>query len=264
MPSPGVDIIRVPLVVDNGELDRLHSWLAPDERARAARFLPVVRRRFVACRGRLRTILGGLLGVQPAEVRFHYGPRGKPELADGGDEGWRFNISHSGDVALVALARSDVGIDLEIESPSHDSSWAELVAPSILGGGELREWTGSLPGTRIRSLLATWVAKEAVLKATGVGIGDGFRRLLLFTSLPAVNLVPGGDARPMTLRPTFDIGSGDHRGPDTLPVHSRWCVCNFQTSPGEHAAFAYAAPEVLARVIEYRPDAVLRARLPQD
>lgn len=258
MPPPGIDIVRVPLVVDDGELARLHSWLAPDERARAARFLPIVRRRFVACRGRLRTILGGVLGVRPAEVRFHYGPRGKPKLAEGGDDGWRFNVSHSADVALVALARTDVGIDVEVESPSHDSSWAELVAPSILGVGELREWIGSLTETKVRSLLAAWVAKEAVLKAAGLGIGDDLRRILLSTPLPAVNLVPGGDTRSLTLRPTFDIDSGGHCGPDVPPALSRWCVCNFETSPGEHAAFACAADEVLIRALEYRPDAALR------
>src|ERR1700750_2685901 len=78
---------------------------APDvlddaERARAARFAHAREgRRWAAARAALRAVLGERLGLEPALVRFTYGPRGKPAA-----EGVRFNLSHAGPLALIAVS----------------------------------------------------------------------------------------------------------------------------------------------------------------
>ncbi len=55
----------------------------------------------------LRRILSGYLGCPPDEVRYSYGPQGKPSLIDEG--GLEFNMSHSGDLALYAVTRGPAG-----------------------------------------------------------------------------------------------------------------------------------------------------------
>src|SRR4051812_15630768 len=100
-----------------GEAERL---LVPSERERAARFAAAADgRRWAAARGILRALLGALTDADPHALRFAEGPHGKPALAVGPRGApaldVRFNLSHSGDVALYAVALGrEVGVDLEL------------------------------------------------------------------------------------------------------------------------------------------------------
>lgn len=60
----------------------------------------------------LREILGRYLGRSAGELRFERGRHGKPRLEAPADE-LGFNLSHSGSLALVAVARREVGVDVE-------------------------------------------------------------------------------------------------------------------------------------------------------
>lgn len=230
-PPAAAWLIRLSLAVHAGELGRLHATLSADERERAARGRPDVQRRFVACRGRLRLLLARLLNVEPRDVVFRYGRQGKPSLEGEGSHGWRFNISHSGDVAIFAISRSEVGVDIEVTNGRESLESLAASAPSILADGERLAWL-ALPGCeRIGALLRTWVAKEALLKAMGHGIGAGMDRF----SLP----MPVGPA------PRLAIGTTH-----ILPLHQpRPCsdghfggnvpgVSLFTAEPGEYAAVA--------------------------
>jgi phosphopantetheinyl transferase len=66
----------------------------------------------VASRRALREILGRYLALPPDELRFETGRHGKPRLASAEAE-LEFNLSHSGSLALVAVARREVGVDVE-------------------------------------------------------------------------------------------------------------------------------------------------------
>jgi 4'-phosphopantetheinyl transferase len=60
----------------------------------------------------LREILGHYLGLPADELRFETGRHGKPHLASPEGE-LAFNLSHSGSLALIAVARREVGVDIE-------------------------------------------------------------------------------------------------------------------------------------------------------
>jgi 4'-phosphopantetheinyl transferase len=160
--------------------------LSPDERARAARFhFARDQRRFVAARALLRGLLGRYLGLDPAEVVFGYGPRGKPFLA-APPRSLRFNVSHSDGLALLAFAEGrELGIDLERERPLSD---AEGIAGRFFSAGEGKALFGLPEGERGRAFFRCWTRKEAFIKATGDGLSrplDGFE----------VTVGPGEDAR---------------------------------------------------------------------
>jgi phosphopantetheinyl transferase len=71
------------------------------------------RDRWVAARWALRGVLTHYLEREPAAIELRYGERGKPALADP-DARLRFNLSHSGELALVAVAAGrEVGIDVQ-------------------------------------------------------------------------------------------------------------------------------------------------------
>lgn len=166
-----VDVWRVTLGAELAAEGALS--LSPDEAARAARFVfERDRERFVAARGWLRKVLAGYLGVAPATVAFAYGAHGKPELSGAfGQSGLFFNLSHSGDTAVLAVAREvRVGIDVEEIKSAMDM---ELVARSHFSAWEVAEWSALSAAERLPAFFRCWVRKEAYLKALGVGVSRG-------------------------------------------------------------------------------------------
>ena len=85
------------------------SVLSPDEIARASRFhFEKDRIHFTRCRSALRTLLAGYLAIPATEIRFEYLTGGKPQLAaEQNSRALQFNVSHSANMALIAVMRSD-------------------------------------------------------------------------------------------------------------------------------------------------------------
>ncbi|MFD7295334.1 4'-phosphopantetheinyl transferase family protein [Streptomyces sp. NPDC059897] len=153
--------------------------LDADERGRAAAFhFDRHRVRYVAAHRALRAILGERLGRAPGDVRFTRlpcpgcgGPHGRPALADA--PGPHFSLSHSGDLALVALAPAPVGADVE-ELPSAKVA-EELTA--VLHPRERAELAALAdPEERRLAVARAWVRKEAYLKGLGTGLSRGTDR----------------------------------------------------------------------------------------
>lgn len=144
--------------------------LAADERTRAAQFrFPEQRRGFISSRGALREILGSYLNQQPAQLRFDYGPFGKPVLASSHGSDIRFSLSHSGDIAVFALTRTrDIGVDVEHVKADVDS---EMIAEQFFTRNEVLLLRRRRFGTRCDVFYRLWTGKEAYLKVRGQGLG---------------------------------------------------------------------------------------------
>lgn len=155
-----------------GELARL---LSADEAARAARFrFPEHRDRFIVGRGLLRELLGAYLGRPATALRFEEGARGKPELAGAEGGGLCFNLSHSGDGVLYAVASRKVGADLECHDRATDYA---AIIERVCTRRELasfREWPAE---RRRQAFFDCWTRKEAVAKASGDGLAGGLQNL---------------------------------------------------------------------------------------
>jgi 4'-phosphopantetheinyl transferase len=161
----------------------LHAWLSREERARAQRFhFERDRRRYVAGRGVLRSLLGGYLDLAPEDIEFQYGPAGKPALAAdpkrrqsaGGAATLHFNVAHSAGLALYAFTLTGpVGIDVEFmrELPE----W-ERVAESAFSSLELERLRACPRERRGAEFFRAWTRQEAVLKALGVGLSGAAER----------------------------------------------------------------------------------------
>src|SRR5437879_8739867 len=94
----------------------VNGVLSSDERERASRFhFERDRQRFMIAHSSLRMILGRYLNFPPAMLTFGQTDYGKPFLTNIEAAGLLFNMSHSGDVAVIAVARErEVGIDVEL------------------------------------------------------------------------------------------------------------------------------------------------------
>jgi 4'-phosphopantetheinyl transferase len=159
--------------IDETEPGRELEVLDEEERVRAARFVRARdRRRFARCRSALREILGGLIYERPEALRFRAVARGKPELdfpnAHGGEPPVRFNVSHSADLAVIAVCRGrELGIDLEQVRAIGE---AERIVESFFSADELAEFGRIGPEKKAMAFLRGWTRKEAILKGLGVGI----------------------------------------------------------------------------------------------
>ena len=170
---------------------QLEQTLSPEEWARAGRFhFAEDARRFVVRRGMVRYLLGGLIGVAPVNVRFAFGSQGKPRLAPPcGRHGIHFNLSDSGDMALLAWTTGgEIGVDLEQIRPMPD---ALALAQRFFAKDE-EAWLRQAPeDERDAAFFRCWTCKEAVVKAMGDGLTAPLQSFVAahWTTPPAVGWV---------------------------------------------------------------------------
>lgn len=192
-PGPGEVHIRLfTLAIGEEELPGLEQLLTPDERQRADRLVDrQVRKRFIAGRGRLREILAGYLELEPAVLLLTTNPYGKPRLEDRHDHGLCFNLSHSGDLCILALARNcELGVDLE---QVRDDLPFEAIARQFFSHHEQTEFFSLPPVLQPAAFYRCWTRKEAYLKACGSGFSSP-------SDICDVSLLPGQPPALLTLR----------------------------------------------------------------
>ena len=144
------------------------ALLDDDERARARRFFRTPdRSRFTLAHAALRLFIARCLDLDPTAVGYENDVNGKPRLA-AGLPSLEFNLSHSGGLAVLAVARGrPLGVDVE---QVRDMPDALSIADSRFSASE-REKLRSLPANEQRgAFFRCWTRKEAVVKAVGEGL----------------------------------------------------------------------------------------------
>jgi 4'-phosphopantetheinyl transferase len=162
--------------------------LTEEEQARAQRLRRADHRmRFAAVRGTLRTILSRYLDAAPLEVPIVYGPQGKPGLAPEAGSELRFNVSHSGALAAIAVAQGgEIGVDIELRVPRPR---LPILIEALLAESE-RPWFEALhPRERTKAFFDLWSAKEACSKLIGRGLTMPFSAIALATPQADVSQV---------------------------------------------------------------------------
>jgi 4'-phosphopantetheinyl transferase len=193
-----IHIWRVFLDPAPGQVESLGRALSPDEWERAHRFrFDKHRRQYVVGRGALRALAAAYVGARPEEIKFSYGPRGKPFLAppfDGG--GLQLNLSNSDEMALVGFVRGrEIGVDVEYMRPMTD---CEEIAERFFSESE-RQTLRTIPfPAKQEAFFNCWTRKEAYLKAVGEGLAaplDSFDVTLALDEPPRM-LTLKGDPTP--------------------------------------------------------------------
>jgi 4'-phosphopantetheinyl transferase len=208
----------------DSHVPELQSVLSVLEQAKAGRFQFLRdRNHYIIRHGLLRMLLGHYAGKSPSSLRFATGTYGKPELQDAtGERRIHFNISHSEDVALYGISRAcPVGVDVEYVRTFPDY---ERVAQEFFSRAECRSLKATREEVRTQRFFELWTRKEALLKATGEGLGDG----------------PAGRSDSL-LEPGVP-GCTDL--PQTFGVSGDWQVRSFSPVEGYIAAVAFGKANV--------------------
>ena len=167
---------------ERNQVAACYAGLDAAERSRADRYRVVGERiRFVITRATLRQVLGAQTGVPASAIHFTTIRNGRPALFD--YPGLSFNVSHAGDHALIALSHHRV-VGVDIEHINVETNWQSLV--DIVCSERQREQLRTAPGTFADARSAAyqrsrffqcWTAKEAILKALGIGLTDHLPRI---------------------------------------------------------------------------------------
>ncbi|MFS8866897.1 4'-phosphopantetheinyl transferase family protein [Synechococcus sp. H65.1] len=148
--------------------------LSLEERQRAEQLhLLEDRRRFLAGRLLLRTLLSRYTGIPPQDISLDRTASGKPYWRDP-PLPLQFNLSHSQQGILVGLTlQRRIGVDLEQIRPV---PYWQRIAQRYFSAAEQAHLLACPPPERDAVFLQMWTQKEALLKAMGVGLA-GARRL---------------------------------------------------------------------------------------
>jgi 4'-phosphopantetheinyl transferase len=221
------------------QLQSFLSLLAPDEIGRAQRFrFQKDRDRFIVARGILRTILGDYLDEHPARLSFSYNAHGKPALKradanciiDDAANDIRFNLSHSGGLALYGFTRKrEIGVDVEYISPDFTDT---KIAGQFFSASEIAALLALPAERRAGEFFNVWTLKEAYIKARGEGLAfplDGF----------CVSLIPGSQQAGLNV-----YGDANET--------SRWSLRALSPAPGYAAAVAAEGQDWQLRCWRYQ------------
>lgn len=188
--------------------------LDDDERRRAGRFMfDKDRRRFVAAHTAMRVTLGRYLQTEPAALRFANAEGGKPRLI-GAPIDLRFNLSHAGERALLAVAiGSEVGVDIEAHRVISDPL---NIAKRFFSAAEQKRLREASPSDVDDVFLRIWTRKESFIKARGDGLRFPLAGFAVSTAAEGPQLLVSCDAEPSDL--------------------DRWTIVALPTEPGYCAA----------------------------
>lgn len=183
-----VHVWKTSLDLPLSNVEHLRTLLIDEEASRAARFYFVRdRNRWIVAHAVLRKLLERYLGVSPQTPRFTTGEYGKPALSFPQEgQRLRFNLSHSGDLALYAFAyEREVGVD--VEQMRADVEYTEL-ATHYFSAQECASLRALPPEQQEEAFFLCWSRKEAYIKARGMGLSLGLDQF-------DVSLTPGEPAR---------------------------------------------------------------------
>jgi 4'-phosphopantetheinyl transferase len=168
------------------------------------------RRRWVAARSALRAILSRYVAIPPTRLRFVTNAFGKPRLqADGGSSPIHFNLAHSAELALLAVAHNPIGID--VEHTNRHIGW-ETLAQEVFSINELADrLTGSGPQSCL-TLFDLWTRKEAYIKARGLGLSIPLHSFEIYTH-------PADGTCRVRIAPEWDDGRDWRLHRLTTPAH---------------------------------------------
>jgi 4'-phosphopantetheinyl transferase len=170
--------------------------LSGDERARAHRFLMIEHRHaFVIAHALVRCVLSRYARIEPVRWAFARGAHGRPRVRGGALGELDFNLSHTAGLAVCAVGRGVLGVDVEdlarpaplevaghFFAPREAAALATLVAP-----------------LRPRRFYEYWTLKESYIKARGLGLAiplDQFAFQLGGGERPRIGFAGGIDDDP--------------------------------------------------------------------
>lgn len=227
-----VELFRLALCAPADLIAARRNLLDETETARAdRRRIEAKRTEFILTRAALRRVLAMYLQCLPEAVHFDIAEHGKPALSPRHGSTLSFNVSHSHNVALIAVADGlALGVDVEQERVEVDYP---RIAQRFFSPNETRVLEALDPSEQQSAFFRCWSRKEAVIKGNGRGIALGLAK--------------------------FDVSLGPADAPALLATRyapeeaAKWRLVDVSPGHGYAGALAVRAPEVTVRTFALSP-----------
>lgn len=211
------------LLVTAGLGDLAGVELPATERERASKMEGLTARRFLAARRVVRAMFSKLSGISTEKINLDLDSNGKPFL-DGMD--YQFSMAHSGEMVAVAISRSPIGVDLEIE---REVDVVEL-AQRFFSPEEALILRRNPDAPLFFRL---WTCREAAIKADGRGLA----KLLAQTKV--------------------DVEANTAGRVDVTIGKESWIACHCRESARVHVALAFREQPSLISWSDLRREVIL-------
>ncbi len=175
--------------------------------------------RYLAGRAFSRLILSLLADIPPEDIYFQLSEKGKPCVQLQREIG--FNFSHSGNIVAFIFSARPCGIDVEHRKRKRG---LERISKHYFHQDEI-DWVmpqGTVENDRFYQI---WTRKEALLKATGIGVA---------TDLKSICLIPGRIPVPKAISISDDDLSKDYFLSDLSlneDYHLSFCIIRPEENP---------------------------------
>lgn len=198
-----VSIWKIPLTLTEPQVEELLVSLSEEEQVAARRFkFDMHRRRYVAAHFATNKILADALDISAEEIQYEKNTFGKPFIPN---HPINFNLSHSEEIALLIVSKDyEVGIDVEYMKRVIN---IHGVATRFFHPDEAEQLLTLPEEQQLLYFYRIWTAKEAFLKAKGVGITDHLKSFSLDVSHAEVSKI--------------------HWANDELSIFNDWFSCIF-------------------------------------
>lgn len=161
-----IDLWKIYIPAHLHKIDQFSALLSPDEKSRVARYHQQKdKNRFVIGRGMLRQVLSYYISRPPEQVQFLAGINSKPYIQHALPI--EFNLSYSNEQIVVAVASQPIGVDIEFIHPDFDY---KLLLDACFMDREINVIVNAADPRQ--EFFLFWTRKEALLKATALGLGD--------------------------------------------------------------------------------------------
>jgi len=155
--SEGIKFLNdFPSILNIGEKEKAASYKNERDKNRS-----------IISRGVLRMLIGKYINLAPKKIEFEKALDHKPFVGNTAGVDLHYNVSHSGDWILIAVAENAIGIDIEEVDRNFD--YREILT-ACFSDAESNYIHQSLQPQE--SFYTLWTRKEALIKATAKGLDD--------------------------------------------------------------------------------------------
>lgn len=178
-----VQVYRALLVDNQDKIASCSQYLSSEEIMRSKQFRNKIDSdRFIVGRAMVKHMAAKILNKDIQSLEIMYSETNKPIFDN--EINFQFNLSHSGNYVVLAICkRCDIGID--IEYCNNDFRFRPILDYCM---SQKEQFVIIQDENPLNAFLMYWTRKEAILKATGVGILES---LNTFSCLNGINFIPG-------------------------------------------------------------------------
>jgi 4'-phosphopantetheinyl transferase len=160
------------ICLSNSSAERLFSWLCSAEQEKAKGFkTDILSHRYIVAHAAMRNILSKYFGNSATSLDLIQALNQKPLIRQSQNYlDLHFSLSHSHEVAILAVSQACIiGVDIEHIRPISNVT---QIAKRFFATSEYERLKQSSNAQQLILFFKIWTAKEAFLKAQGIGISN--------------------------------------------------------------------------------------------